>query len=96
MGVYRLSGESESDIASIYSYGIKKFGILQAKNYLMGLHDLFETLAINPNIGWDTSVFSSSLKRFSYKSHIIFYTNDDSGILIVRVLHQSMDYQRHL
>ncbi|TRX48497.1 type II toxin-antitoxin system RelE/ParE family toxin [Fulvivirga sp. M361] len=50
----------------------------------------------NPDIGRDASEFSRSLKRFTYKSHMVFYLNSDPDILIIRVLHHSMDYQRHL
>ena len=96
MGVYRLSTESENDIAGIYEYGIERFGILQAQNYLLGMHDLFQTLTKSPHIGRDASEFSPSLKRFTYKSHMVFYLNSASDILIIRVLHHSMDYQRHL
>ncbi len=92
MGVYRLSKESENDIVSIYEYGIEEFGVLQAQNYLLGMHDLFQTLTKSPSIGRDASEFSRSLKRFTYKSHMVFYLNSDSDLLIIRVLHHSMDY----
>ena len=96
MGVYKLSKESETDIASIYEHGIEKFGILQAQDYILGMHDFFQTLSDNPHIGRDASEFSPSLKRFTYKSHMVFYLNSDTGILIIRTLHHTMDYQRHL
>ena len=96
MGVYKLSKESEVDITGIYEYGIEKFGILQAQDYLLGMHDLFQTLTNNPQIGRDASEFAHSLKRFVYNSHVVFYLDTTSGILIIRVLHHSMDYQRHL
>ena len=96
MDVYKLSGESKSDNAGIYEYGIEKFGLDQAQDYLLGLHDLFQTLSDNVNIGRDASEFFPSLKRFMYRSHMIFYLQTDSGIFIVRVLSQRMDYERHL
>ena len=96
MGVYKLSEESKSDIAGIYEYGIEKFALDQAQDYLLGLHDLFQTLSDNVNIGRDASEFFPSLKRFMYRSHMIFYLQTDSGIFIVRVLSQRMDYERHL
>lgn len=96
MGVYKLSKECEIDISKMYEYGIEKFGLDQAQEYLIGLHDLFHTLTENSGIGRDASEFYPSLKRFIYKSHIIFYLQSDSGIFIVRTLSQSMDYERHL
>lgn len=96
MAVYKLSNESENDISEIYEYGIEKFGLGQAQEYLIGLHQLFQTLAENTNIGRDASEFYPSLKRFAYRSHMIFYLQADSAVFIVRTLNQSMDYERHL
>lgn len=93
---YKLSNESKIDIAEIYEYGIDKFGLNQAQEYLIGLHDVFQILAESTNIGRDASEFFPSLKRFVYKSHMIFYLQTDSGVFIVRTLSQSMDYERHL
>ncbi len=95
MGVYKLSNESKVDIADIYEYGIEKFGLNRAQDYLIGLHDLFQTLA-DSNIGRDASEFFPSLKRFVYRSHVVFYLQTESGVFIVRTLSQSMDYERHL
>jgi toxin ParE1/3/4 len=96
MGVYKLSKESEIDISEIYEYGIEKFGLIQAQEYLIGLHDLFQTLTENSGIGRDASEFYPSLKRFVYKSHMIFYLQYETGVFIVRTLSQSTDYERYL
>lgn len=96
MGAYRLSVECEVDVSEIYEYGIDKFGLNQAQEYLIGLHDLFQMLAENPHIGRDASEFYPSLKRFVYKSHMTFYLQSEYEIFVVRTLSQSMDYQRHM
>jgi toxin ParE1/3/4 len=96
MGAYKLSTECEIDVSEIYEYGIDKFGLNQAQEYLIGLHELFQALAENPTIGRDASEFYPSLKRFVYKSHMIFYLQSESDTFIVRTLSQSMDYERHL
>lgn len=96
MGAYKLSKECEIDISEIYEYGIEKFGLKQAQEYLMGLHDLFQTLAEKSGMGRDASEFYPSLKQFVYKSHRVFYLQSESGIFIVRTLSQSMDFERHL
>ena len=96
MGIYKLSGKAEIDLAKMYEYGIERFGLKQAKIYLFGTHDLFQILADNVNLGRDASEFVFSLKRFSYKSHTIFYLTTDINILIVRILNQSMDYENNL
>ncbi len=96
MGVYKVSGKAETDITKMYEYGIESFGLKQAQTYLLGMHTLFQILADNATLGRDASEFMMSLKRFSYKSHTIFYLVSDIDILIVRVLNQSMDYENNL
>ncbi len=96
MGVYKVSRKAEMDLAKMYEYGIETFGLMQSKGYLLGMHTLFQVLADNTNLGRDASEFILSLKRFSYKSHTIFYLATDIDILIVRVLNQSMDYEKNL
>ena len=96
MGVYKLSLKAEIDLAEMYEYGIETFGLKQAKVYLLGIHDLFQILADNVSLGRDASEFIFSLKRFSYKSHTIFYLTTDIDILIVRIINQSMDYEKNL
>jgi toxin ParE1/3/4 len=61
----------------------------------MDLHDSFQTLANSNFIGSDASELIPELRRFIYHSHMIFYFNTEYGVLILRVLHQSMDYRRH-
>ncbi|QKK03664.1 MAG: type II toxin-antitoxin system RelE/ParE family toxin [Pseudomonadota bacterium] len=39
---------------------------------------------------------SAGLRRYEYRSHIIFYQAIHSEIMIVRVLHYRMDVRRHL
>lgn len=95
MGVYKVSGKAESDLAKMYEFGIETFGLKQAQSYLFGIHDIFQVLSDNINLGRDASEFILSLKRFSYKSHTIFYLAIDDDILIVRVLNQSMDYEKN-
>jgi len=96
MDAYRLSKECKVDISDIYEYAIETFGLNQAQEYLISLQDLFKTLSENANMGRDASEFYPSLKRFAYKSHMIFYIQSESGVFVVRTLSQSMDYERHL
>lgn len=33
--------------------------------------------------------------KYASGSHVLFFTRHEAGIVIVRVLHQSMDFERH-
>lgn len=96
MGVYRLSSKAEIDLAAMYEFGIYKFGLLQTQKYFSSMHEVFEVLAENINLGRDASEFIEDLKRFSYKAHTIFYLQTTSGIFILRVLNQRMDFDGNL
>ena len=96
MGVYKLSGKAEIDLAAMYEFGIYKFGLSRAQQYFFDMHEALEVLAENKNLGRDASEFIAALKRFSYKAHTIFYLQTASGIFILRVLSQRMDYEHNL
>lgn len=96
MGVYKLFSKAEIDLASMYEFGIYKFGLTQAQKYFDAMHEAFEVLAENMNLDRDASELIEDLKRFSYKAHTIFYLQTASGIYILRVLGQRMDYERNL
>lgn len=80
MGIYKLSSKAEIDLAAMYEFGIYKFGLSQAQKYFFGMHEAFEVLAKNVNLGWDASEFVEDLKRFSYKALTIYYLIPTNGI----------------
>jgi len=96
MGVYKLSVKAEIDLAEMYEFGVYKFGLLQAQKYFFGMHNVFQVLDENPDLGRDASEFIEDLKRFTYKAHTIFYLITLNEIFIVRVLSHRMDYERNL
>ena len=96
MAVYSLSSKAAADLDGIYEYTILNFGLEQARAYLSGLHERFETLAENPMHGRTAGELTPGLRRLEYQSHVVFYVLNDNGIRIVRVLHQSMDMKRHV
>ena len=60
-------------MAELYEFGIYKFGLPQAQKYFYSMHEAFEVLAENMDLGRDASEFIADLKRFAYKAHTIFY-----------------------
>jgi len=96
MAGYRLSSKAAADLETIYEYTILNFGVAQARTYLSGLHQRFQSLAGNPTQGRSAADLAPALLRSEYQSHILFYVAENDGVRIVRVLHQSMDVRRHL
>ena len=96
MAVYSLSAKAATDLSGIYEYTILNFGLKQPQKYLTGLHARCESLAGSPRQGRSASELSPDLRRFEYRSHVVFYLPEDNGVRVVRVLHQNMDMTRHL
>jgi len=96
MAVYKLSGKASADVDDIYEYTIVNFGIEQARTYLNGLGDCLEALAENPLRGRAADELASELRRYEYQSHVVFFREMEQYTLIVRVLHKSMDFARHV
>lgn len=96
MAVYSLSKKAAADLDGIYEYTILNFGLEQARDYLLGLHERFQSLADHPLHGRSADELAPDLRCSEYQSHVVFYTRKTNGVRIVRVLHESMGVKRHL
>jgi toxin ParE1/3/4 len=92
---YRLSRLAAADLEEIAEYTIEHFGINQARRYRDGLKTCFDQLAGNPTLGREAEQLVRGLHRFEHQSHVVFYKSEPENLLIVRVLHSSMDVPRH-
>jgi|TARA_R110000772_G_scaffold72505_26_gene158253 toxin ParE1/3/4 len=96
MADLRLSRRAASDLAEIADYTIAEFGIDQARRYRDQLHACFQSLLANPALGRSAEEVTPGLRRIRQQAHVVFYRVERDGLLIVRVLHHSMDFERHL
>jgi toxin ParE1/3/4 len=85
---------ADQDDISAYTFG--KWGQEQLEDYMGGLIDLFDLIADKPTIGRLIPKLPKRFRRVPYGSHFVFYTAHLDAVRIERVLHQRMDYQRHL
>lgn len=92
---YQLSEEAQNDLREILSYTQKNWGNHQAKQYLIELTARFEQLADSPKIGRQREEIDQNIRSFQASHHIIFYRTKPVRIEIIRVLHPSMDIDRH-
>jgi len=97
MADYILSGKADEDLAGIYRFSYERFGEAQADAYLTALEECFMALAKNPALGRSADIIRKNYFRYEHISHSIFYTRKNaSAIMIMRVLHNSMDAPRHV
>jgi toxin ParE1/3/4 len=93
---FKLSTQASHDVEDIYLYGYINFGEEQADLYSSRMHKCIEILCANPEIGRLDIRVNPAVRRFDFESHVIFYDIEADSILIVRVLHRSMDFVQHL
>ena len=93
---YRLYPKAIEDLESIYVYSIREFGIKRTADYILAIESSFHNLADDPLISRICAYIRHDLRAFNVGSHIIFFKTTSYGIAVIRVLHQSMDFIRHL
>jgi len=96
MAELRLSRRAETDLAEIADYTISAFGVVQARRYRDSFQACFNSLCDNPELGRNANELAPGLRRIRQQAHVIFYQHAQDKILVVRVLHHSMDFERHL
>jgi toxin ParE1/3/4 len=88
---YALRPLAEQDIADIWSDGADRWGVAQAERYFDGMVDLFDLLSAHPEIARLRSEFTPPVRIHVYGSHIIIFEATETGIAVIRVLHQRRD-----
>ncbi len=96
MADYELSNKADEDLTEIYTFSYNRFGELEADAYLLALDECFCMLVEQPFLGRKIDNIRAGYLQYEHTSHSIFYVLKEGGILIQRVLHQSMDSKRHL
>ena len=96
MADYALSNKADEDLTEIYSFSYHRFGEARADAYLIALEECFSLLAEQPLLGRSIELIRADYLRYEHASHTIFYKRTADGILVIRVLHQSMDPGPHL
>ncbi|MGO8932833.1 MAG: type II toxin-antitoxin system RelE/ParE family toxin [Terracidiphilus sp.] len=90
-----FSGRAKADLLSIGSYSMRAWGEAQTARYLEDLRRCAMMLARNPKIGRSCDWIRPGLHRFEQGRHVVFYREVKGGILVVRILHQSMLPDKH-
>jgi len=95
VATFRFSRRAEGDLLSIGKYTLRTWGHPQTFRYLRGLEVFCQTLADNPALGRACDDVRPGLRRMEQGKHVVFYRQEPGGILISRILHQSMLPEKH-
>lgn len=94
---YVLSAAAKADIKAIAQYTVEHFGKQQSISYSKAMALEIGKIVRNPERGRRyLPIKNKMLFRHRFKLHVIFYYLRQDDIVIVRVLGNKMDYQKHL
>lgn len=112
MARYRLAPLAAADIAGILQWSRARFGAATARRYGALLVAAMRDVASDPNRPGSTtqpelsrgarswhvrlSRSHSTAGAVQHPRHVVIYRADGDGVVILRVLHDSMDLPRHL
>jgi toxin ParE1/3/4 len=91
----RFSRRAEADLPSISEYTLRIWGKAQTARYLAELEAFCQALASNPALGRACDNVRPGSRRMEHGRHVVFYRQKIAGVLVVRILHQSMLPDRH-
>lgn len=91
----RLTPRAVADLEQIWSYTAATWSLDQAERYHNAIVAALDALVSGCRRGRATAVRAGYLK-YAVGSHLVFYRVAGHGIDVIRILHQSMDVDRHL
>jgi toxin ParE1/3/4 len=90
-----IKASAKQDLENIYLYSLKEFGLKKSEKYIMDIDLAIQKLRENSKLG-QTYHHRHGYRFYKAASHIIFYKSLLNKIIIVRILHKLMDYEKHL
>ncbi len=91
-----VSPRAEGDLVDIWDYSADRWGAERADRYLREIQRAIEMAAADPLVGHPCDEVRVGYRKLPVASHVLFYRDHPVGIDVVRVLHQRMDFDRHL
>ncbi|RPJ66083.1 type II toxin-antitoxin system RelE/ParE family toxin [Alteromonas sediminis] len=91
MKLCKLSVLAKQDLKDIAIFTQQKWGREQRNSYLKQFDDSFRLLGENPDVGKACDELMQGYKKFPQGSHIIYYKRMNGYVLVIRILHKSMD-----
>ena len=95
-GRFVLTPRAQADLDEIWDYTMDRCGVDQAETYARQLWRDIKTVAERPSHGGDCSEVRTGYRRYASGAHVLSYRVTADGIDVVRILHERMDYERHI
>lgn len=91
-----LSPRARLDLSEIWDYTASQWGIDQAEKTVRDVWSTMEHATSDPAKPLDIGDVRKGYRKVRSGSHVIFFKETGSGIDVVRILHQRMDFERQL
>jgi toxin ParE1/3/4 len=96
MNRFILRPLARKDLRAIWRYSAENWGTAKANTYISDINQFIARTADNPTAGKSCEHIRVGYFKASIGSHVVFFTQIPDGIMVERVLHQAMDFTRHL
>lgn len=91
-----LSPSAIRDLQSISGYTLQNWGAKQEGIYLKGLWEKLAAIESDPGTFRLREDVLKGCRSARYEKHVIFFAVQGQTLQIIRILHGSMDFGRHL
>jgi toxin ParE1/3/4 len=91
----QLTAIAHADLKSIRRYSDRRWGREQTDRYLSDVRDTMKRLVVGTATGRPRDDLRQGVHMITSGRHCIFEQND-TRVLVIRVLHERMDFPRHL
>ena len=89
---FDLTRSALADLRSIARFTQSRWGLRQRNSYLKEVDQVFRSLAKNPLMGKACDEIREGYRKLPHGAHVIYYMQPtEDEILIVRILHATMD-----
>lgn len=90
-----FSPAAVADLDDIWDYTAEQWGLEQAEHYIDSIRDACIGLARGERQGRAVDIRDGYVK-YAIKRHLVFFRVSETGISVIRVLHQRMDIDQYL
>ena len=88
-----LNPQAEQDLTEIFEYTFSSLGLTQAELYQDQLYEGMRIILDNAEIGEIFKFENREYRKLKINKHLLFYKNESEKCIVVRVLHEKMDFE---
>ncbi len=92
----KRSVAADNDLIEIYQYTFETYGKAKAESYFAELIDAMVIISESPYIYRERTEFVSPVRIARAGQHLVVYSIEENFVLVLRVLHSSMEIEEQL